>query len=268
MGIEALAARFGDLATIALHKARSFAGEQVGRAQAEMTNRAKDEFLAMLGHELRNPLGAVASAISFLNLIAPDERTAQPRDIISRQIGNLTRLVDDLLDVGRLTFGRFELRRSIVDLATVVTHCVEIVSSRAPEHRIHVATSSVPVDGDPARLEQIVTNLLDNAAKYTPTGGVTWWTCPRCRTRRCFAFAIRASGSGRISSLGCLTSPRKNTAHSTGRPEAWDWTSRGQAAGHVHGGHVSATSAGPDQGSEFVVQLPVASSNVAPLDHR
>ena len=261
---KALAARFGDLAAIALQNARSFAGEQVRRAHAEMTVRARDEFLAMLGHELRNPLGAVASAISLLNLIAPDERTAQPREIISRQIGNLTRLVDDLLDVGRLTFGRFELQRGIVDLATVVAQCVEIVSSRAPEHRIHVATSSVPVDGDPARLEQIVTNLLDNAVKYTPTGGVISVDVSQVQDKA--VLRVRDSGIG----IGPDLLPRMFDLFTQG-DRSLDRSTGGLGLGlavvkqlvRLHGGHVSATSAGPDEGSEFVVELPVASPNVA-----
>src|SRR6185436_9312409 len=115
----ALAETFAGLAAVALHNARSFAREQASRREAETANRAKDEFLAMLGHELRNPLGAVANAVSLLNLMAPDRRTATPREIISRQVGHLTRLVDDLLDVGRLTSGRLELRRTILDFGTL-----------------------------------------------------------------------------------------------------------------------------------------------------
>src|SRR5262249_4073163 len=115
-----LAERLGALATVALQNARSFAREGSARAEAEMANRAKDEFLAMLGHELRNPLGAASNAMTLLNIMAPDERTAKPREIIVRQLGHLSRLVDDLLDVGRLTSGRLEMKRTTVDLGTLV----------------------------------------------------------------------------------------------------------------------------------------------------
>ena len=119
-----LAEVFGDLAALALDNARNFASEQLARAEAEAANRAKDEFLAMLSHELRNPLGAIASATSVLNLTQPDDQSAQLREIIVRQVAHLTRLVDDLLDVARLTSGRLELQRRVVDFGKLVDHCV------------------------------------------------------------------------------------------------------------------------------------------------
>jgi CheY-like chemotaxis protein len=224
-----------------------------------MANRTKDEFLAMLGHELRNPLGAVASAISFLNLTAPDERTARPREIISRQMGHLTRLVDDLLDVGRLTSGRIELQPTIVDLGKLVDECMAALSTRAPKHRLQVATMSVLVRGDPARLEQIVTNLLDNAVKYTPPGGAIWVGVSQVDSRA--VLRVRDSGIGIASDLlprvfDLFTQGERSLDRSRGG------LGLGLAVVHrlvmLHGGHVSVESAGPDRGSEFVVQLPVA----------
>jgi len=256
---KALAERFGSLAAIALHNARSFAREQSARTEAELANRAKDEFLAMLSHELRNPLGAVASAISLLNLVAPDERTAQPREIISRQTAHLTRLVSDLLDVGRLTLGRLELQRTVVEVGTLVARCVDLLASRAPEHRLQVATSVVYVDGDAARLEQIVTNLLDNAVKYTPAGGAI--SVEVSQVRDSAVIRVRDSGIGIAPEL----LPRMFDLFTQGE-RSLDRASGGLGLGlavvkqlvTLHGGRVFAASAGTGAGSEFVVELPAA----------
>jgi integral membrane sensor domain MASE1 len=147
--------------------------ERQARSEAEAANRAKDEFLAMLGHELRNPLGAIASAVSLLGLIERDARTAQPLEIMGRQVGNLTRLVDDLLDVARVTSGRVDLKREPVDLGRLVEASVSTLQApgRNGSHQFSVTTASTIVDADPVRLGQIVMNLLDNAVKYTPPGG-------------------------------------------------------------------------------------------------
>jgi signal transduction histidine kinase/ActR/RegA family two-component response regulator len=260
----ALAETLGDLAALALHNARSFAREQEVRAEAETANRAKDEFLAMLGHELRGPLGAIASALSLLNLVAPDERTAKPREIMSRQMEQLQRLVDDLLDVSRLTTGRLELRRTVVDLGPLVDHCVAALASRTPDRRVQSATSSVLVDGDPARLEQIVTNLLDNAVKYTPSGGTIWVEAFREDERA--VLRVRDSGMGIAPDL----LPRIFDLFTQGE-RALDRSSGGLGLGlavvrrlvTLHGGRVSAASPGPGQGSEFVVQFPVAAARPA-----
>ena len=144
------------------------------REAAESANRAKDEFLAMLGHELRNPLSPILTALQLMKLQGP-EGSERARTVIERQVNHLTRLVDDLLDVSRIARGKVELKTEIVEMAEVVAKAIEMASPLL-EQRTHTLTVDVPrrgllVDGDPTRLSQVVSNLLTNAAKYTPPGG-------------------------------------------------------------------------------------------------
>ena len=141
---------------------------------AESANRAKDEFLAMLGHELRNPLGAIASAVRVLERVDNDaDRAAPARAIIARQVNRLARMVDDLLDVTRVTTGKIALQRRPVDLVDGVSACLAALNAakRLEGYELQVELEPTWVDADPARLEQIVMNLLLNALKYTPPGG-------------------------------------------------------------------------------------------------
>jgi CheY-like chemotaxis protein/nitrogen-specific signal transduction histidine kinase len=137
-------------------------------------DRTKDEFLAMLSHELRNPLGAISSASAFLQRAgeAPTQRAAAVA-IIGRQVKQMTRLVDDLLDVSRVTSGKISLSRRPVDLAEIVTRALGAMRSagRLDEHDVREDLSAVWVDADEARIEQVVSNLVGNAVKYTPAGG-------------------------------------------------------------------------------------------------
>src|SRR5262249_11887142 len=139
-------------------------------------DRRKDEFLAMLGHELRNPLGAISNASEVLKYgSTAEERRAELRAVIDRQVRHLSRIVDDLLDVARFSHGLVELRKQTVDLNRVITDAVEVgrdpVDRRG--HRLSVTLGGEPIllEADPARLTQVVCNLLDNAAKYTAPGG-------------------------------------------------------------------------------------------------
>jgi len=157
-----------DLAGIFLENA------QLYRETAE-ANRAKDEFLATLSHELRNPLGAIVNAASALDREGiGEDRAARLRQIIHRQTHHLTRLVDDLLDVARATAGKIALNRQPIDLADVAGGCVRSLreSGRAHHRRVTIRVESVIVNADPTRLAQVVTNLLDNAVKFTPAGGL------------------------------------------------------------------------------------------------
>jgi signal transduction histidine kinase/CheY-like chemotaxis protein len=152
------------------------AREQQARESAERQNRAKDEFLAMLGHELRNPLAPIQTAAHLLKLpnIKP-EKIAYASDVISRQVQHMTRLVGELLDVSRVTRGLVSLRFEPVDMKTVVEGAVEqvraLVEARGHTLRQDLAPGPVWVSGDFTRLVQVTTNLLNNAAKYTPDGG-------------------------------------------------------------------------------------------------
>jgi PAS domain S-box-containing protein len=147
--------------------------ERAGRLAAERANRAKDEFLAILGHELRNPLAPISTALQLLKLRGgPPSRELQ---VIERQLGHVLRLVDDLLDVSRIVQGRVELKCQRLDLREVIAKAIEIASVIIEQkgHRLDVHNGHGPlfVDGDEARLVQVFSNLLVNAAKYTDPGG-------------------------------------------------------------------------------------------------
>ena len=165
---------------------------------AESANRAKDEFLAMLGHELRNPLSPILTALQLMKLQG-HEGSERARTVIERQVNHLTRLVDDLLDVSRIARGKVELKTEVVEMAEVVAKAIEMASPLL-EQRTHTLTVDVPrrglrVDGDPTRLSQVVSNLLTNAAKYTPPGGAHHRSrASTSRTRWCCR--VRDTGIG------------------------------------------------------------------------
>ena len=154
---------------------REISAHVLARARLETADRQKDEFLAMLAHELRNPLASIRYAGEVLaRLFSESSGAKEAIGVVQRQVGNLTRLVDDLLDVSRITQGRVELRRHPIQLAEVVAQAVETVAPLMQEkqHQLSVTNSrAVRVNGDPARLVQCVANLLSNAAKYTDHGG-------------------------------------------------------------------------------------------------
>ena len=235
------------------------ARERAARSEAELANRAKDEFLAMLGHELRNPLGAITNATHVLNLGASDERVTASRAIIARQTAHLTRLVDDLLDVARVQSGRVELQREVVDLGKLVERCAETLEPAEHRRTLHLSTPSLLVDADPARLDQVVTNLLANALKYTAPGGHVWVSVARERDRA--VLRVRDDGIG----ISREILPRVFDLF-VQADRSLDRSKGGLGLGltlvkrlvELHGGTVSAASEGPDRGSEFVVELPLA----------
>src|SRR2546426_6335126 len=150
------------------------AREQAARAEAEGAGRAKDEFLAMLGYELRNPLAIIISAVSVLDRIESQEDFAvRARGAIRHQITHLSRLVDDLLDVAHVASGKIVLSCQPLNLATSVQRCVSVLAGtgRLERHIVDVQAEPAWAHADPTRLDQIVSNLLANAAKYTPPGG-------------------------------------------------------------------------------------------------
>src|SRR5690606_28876642 len=152
---------------------RLYAAEAEARRQAEAANRAKDEFLALLGHELRNPLAPIVTALSLMKLRRGVDHERE-RAIIERQVHHLVRLVDDLLDISRITRGSVELVRAPVPLAKAVTQSVEAAQPIFEErgHRLSLdLAADLVVDADIHRLAQVISNLLTNAAKYTPDGG-------------------------------------------------------------------------------------------------
>jgi len=149
-------------------------GQKRAEESLRRADRAKDEFLAMLGHELRNPLGAISGAVTVLNVIGTVDETAdRARAVIGRQVQHLSRLVDDLLDVSRVTTGKVELSRQPLDLAQLVATVLSSWSAagRLDRHEVSVVASPVWIEGDETRVEQVFSNLLGNALKYTPAGG-------------------------------------------------------------------------------------------------
>jgi len=238
------------------------AREQVDglRVAAESANRAKDEFLAMLGHELRNPLSPIVTALQLMKLQGP-EGSERARTVIERQVSHLTRLVDDLLDVSRIARGKVELRTELVEMAEVVAKAIEMTSPLL-EQRTHTLTADVPrrgllVDGDPMRLGQVVSNLLTNAAKYTPPGGhITVHAEPVDGE---VVLRVRDTGTG----IAPEALQGVFDLFVQGRQEI-DRSQGGLGLGLTivrnlierHGGSVMARSEGLGRGSEFVVRLP------------
>jgi signal transduction histidine kinase/ActR/RegA family two-component response regulator len=145
------------------------------RDRAELENRTKDEFLATLAHELRNPLGAIASAVQLLQLTTADGPSAiRAHEVIARQVGHISHLINDLLDVERVVSGKIRLNRQPLDMAEAIRRAVATFTGDARLDRvidISITTEPVWVDGDAVRLEQVLTNLVTNAVKYTPSGG-------------------------------------------------------------------------------------------------
>ena len=143
-------------------------------------DRRKDEFLAMLAHELRNPLAPIRFALQALKMDSPRATAARAREVIDRQVAQLVRLVDDLLDVSRITANKIQLRLESLDLAPLMATAVESITAHAAAagHTVHVQPPSAPVrvNGDGARLVQVFANILNNAVKFTPPGGHIWFT--------------------------------------------------------------------------------------------
>jgi signal transduction histidine kinase/DNA-binding response OmpR family regulator len=232
------------------------------RAEADSANRAKDEFLAMLGHELRNPLAPIVTALQLMKLRGSD-RTERERTIIERQVEHLVRLIDDLLDVSRITRGKIQLKRERIEIARVVAQAIEmagpLIEQRRHELVVRVDREGLLVDADPARLAQVVANLLTNAAKYTEPRGRIEIVAERVENG--IELSVRDNGIGIASEM----LPRIFEMFAQEK-QALDRSEGGLGLGltivrsmvALHGGTVRAHSDGRGHGSEFVVQLPRA----------
>ncbi len=246
---------------------RSLQSEVAERARAERAlkeaDRHKDEFLAMLAHELRNPLAPMLNAVQLMRMKpVTDQQLSWSRDVIERQLAHLTRLVDDLLDVARITRGRINLSREPIELGTLVARAVEIVQPLIQE-RGHQFTTEIPdgtlrVNADPLRLTQALGNVLGNAAKYTERQGHISLSVRRQGTE--IDIRVRDNGIGipaevlpRIFDLFTRLDRRSDHPHS------------GLGIGlalvrrllQMHDGTISAHSEGTGRGSEFVIRLPL-----------
>jgi PAS domain S-box-containing protein len=229
-----------------------------GRARAEHDNRVKDEFMAMLSHELRTPLSAISAAVRVLALTSNDGQPARRAcDVLARQVGHISHLVDDLLDVERLVSGKIRLNRQPLDMAKAVHQAVaSFIGDALLDRRIDVSTESVWVDGDAERLEQVLTNIVTNAIKYTPPGGV-------------IRVSLRADGGDALLTVddtGFGISPRLLPFIFDLYVQAdrtLDRARGGLGIGlalvrrlvELHGGTIVASSDGEGRGSRFVVRL-------------
>jgi len=232
-------------------------------SEIQSADHRKDEFLAMLAHELRNPLAPIRSAVSVMRQVGGQAPLlAWSRDVIDRQVAHLTRLVDDLLDVSRLTQGKIRIEKQSVDLASVIESALEVSrpSINSHKHRIEVKLPATPVylDGDPVRLAQIFSNLLNNAAKYTPEGGRISVFSELDGNR--VLVRIRDNGCGIPADLlphvfDLFTQANRSLARSEGGLGIGLTLVRDLV--EKHGGTVEALSDGPGEGSEFIVGLPV-----------
>lgn len=253
---------------IAHHQERDVAQLRASHAQLEQANRAKDEFLAMLGHELRNPLQPIVSILELMRLRHSDALAGE-RAIIEAQVKHLQGMVDDMLDVARIVHGKLELQKAPQDLGDTILRAIEAVRPVLEESRQQIEMSvaaALVVDGDRRRLMQVFANLLGNAAKYSPPGS----------TIVVSAAVENGEATVRVRDSGVGIDPAL-------RPHIFDMftqdpQSSGQSHGglglglsivhklvKLHGGSVEAHSEGRGRGSEFVVRLPLAGLRDAAL---
>jgi signal transduction histidine kinase/CheY-like chemotaxis protein len=237
--------------------------------------RRKDEFLAMLGHELRNPLAAISNAGELTKLLdANDPTFDESLQIIRQQASLMKRLVDDLLDVSRITSGRVQLQKNIVDAGKTLSRVAEsngpLFTSRGHKLHLNVPQTPVLVKADPCRLEQILSNLLVNAAKYTDPGGEIWFGVAREENE--VVFRVRDSGIGigpdLLPNVFDLFAQANRSLH---RAEGGLGIGLTIVRGltELHGGRVSATSEGFGRGAEFAVCLPaLVDTRLEPVTER
>ncbi len=248
-----LVTTFADQAAVAMANAELY-------DEAQRANRTKDEFLAMLGHELRNPLGAIAGASGVLKLTAAQGPGAErARVVIDRQVQHLSHLVDDLLDIGRLTTGKVRLTRKPLELGRLVAGAMSAwrAAGRFARHQVTEHVSSMWIHADETRMEQILENLVGNALKYTPAGGGV--TVRLTRAGESAVLEVADMGAGIPPNLGDKIFDLFVQGE---RP--LDRAQGGLGIGltlvktlvGLHGGTVEARSDGPDRGSVFTIRLP------------
>src|SRR5579883_4535 len=251
----ALAEDLAGRAAIALDNARLY-------RDVQENNRRKNEFLAMLAHELRNPLAPIRNAVEILRMLQITDPNIQwANDVIARQVEHLVRLVDDLLDISRITGGKIQLRKAPVDVAVAVARAVEtcrpLMDARRHELSVTLPPQPLRVDADLVRLAQVLANLLNNAAKYTEEGGQIMLEVARAGDQA--VFRVRDNGIGIapeiIASVFDLFTQIDRSLNRSQGGLGVGLTLVRQLV-EMHGGTVEAHSEGPNRGSEFVVRLP------------
>jgi signal transduction histidine kinase/ActR/RegA family two-component response regulator len=257
--LEDLAGR----AALAIENARLHEAERHARTRAEDADQHKDEFLAMLGHELRNPLAPIWTALEIMRQLPPhDDRQVWAREAIARQVAQLSRLVDDLLDVSRINLGKIDLRVEPLDLVGVALHALEasrpLLSERDHEVSVELPALPVRVQGDAVRLTQVIANLLNNAAKYTdPRGRVTLRVACEGETA-----TVSVSDTGIGIPAGMLERvfdlfAQERDARTRAKGGLGIGLTLVKRLVEMHGGYVRVSSDGAGRGSEFVLGLPV-----------
>jgi PAS domain S-box-containing protein len=234
-------------------------------------NRRKDEFLAMLGHELRSPLAPIRNAVEILGQAGSDGRQVKPAtEIMQRQVAHLARLVDDLLDISRITRAKIELRKEPVELASVLQHAVQAVrpfrESMGHELTVTLPPEPMYLNADPVRLGQVVGNLLSNACKFTDKGGHIWLTAEREGNQALIrvldtGIGIAAEQLPRIFEMFA----QADTSLERSREGLGLGLTLVKNLVEMHAGTVEARSAGVGQGTEFVVRLPLLSGPLSLL---
>jgi len=245
--------------------ARDVTPQKLAEQALRDADRRKDEFLATLAHELRNPLAPILNSLHIMRLAANDDPAIERvRGIMERQVNHMVRLVDDLMEVSRITRGKIELRREPVELAAVLKSAIETSQPliESARHRLSVTLPPEPVvlDADPVRLAQVFSNLLNNSAKYSEEKGQIWVTV--VREPHTAVVSVRDAGIGLAKAM---------------LPRVFDMFTQIDSAGgrsrgglgigltlvknlvRMHGGQVTAASEGPGKGCEFTVRLPLSS---------
>ncbi|WP_437629594.1 GAF domain-containing protein [Sorangium sp. So ce854] len=262
---EAILVQLAHIASVAIENARLY-------DQLRDQDRRKDEFLAMLAHELRNPLAPIRTGLEILQVAGSGEQARKIVDMMERQVGHMVRMVDDLLDVSRITRGKVELRRERVDLRSVLNGALEtsrpLIEAAAHELAVRLPAEPLLLDADPTRLAQVFANLLNNAAKYTPGGGVLRLAAERDGPS--VVVQVKDNGVG----IPADMLPRVFDMF-TQVVRSIDRAQGGLGIGltlvqrlvELHGGTVHAESEGPGRGSTFTVRLPLAAAG-APASRR
>ncbi|WP_144142034.1 PAS domain S-box protein [Paraburkholderia sp. BCC1884] len=253
---------------------RKRAEQQLKRLNLELSkaDRRKDEFLATLAHELRNPLAPMRNVLEILRMKEfSDPQLSWSRDVFDRQLQHMTHLVDDLLEVSRITQGKLELRKQRLELARAMQSAMEAARStvQASSHHLSVTLprEALYLDADPTRLSQMILNLLNNAAKYTPPGGNISLTAERENGEA--VIVVRDSGIGiPREHLNSVFEMFSQLAPALDRSQGGLGIGLALVRGlaELHGGSVAAFSGGPGTGSEFVIRLPLSKHSAAPAD--
>jgi signal transduction histidine kinase len=253
---------------------RSLQTEVMERVRVELAlkeaDRHKDEFLAMLAHELRNPLAPIRNAVQLMHRRSiNDPQLVWSRDVIERQLAHLTRLVDDLLDVSRITRGKINLNKEVIEIGALVARTVEtvqpLIEERGHSLSVQLPSGILAVLGDPTRLSQALGNVLGNAAKYTERGGHITLSATQLDSE----VEIRVSDNG-IGIPADLLPMIFNLFTQLDRTSGPTQSGLGiglalvQRLIEMHGGHVTAHSDGPGRGSEFVIRIPLFIREAAP----